>query len=267
MSEPDATALLAAYDEQLRARPLDPLPEGVSLEHDGPLLRYTGFPKGGFVDHGDLGGLSDAEIDALIARQVRAFAERGESFEWTLYGYDHPADLGERLTAAGFVPEDRETVVIAPVSAVAAEPVLPDGVTLREVSERADLDGIAAMEHSVWNDDRGWLAESLELERAADPDAMTIVVAEAAGVIVCAAWVRFVRGTEFAGLWGGATLAAWRRRGIYRAIVAYRATLAAERAFQYLQVDASDDSRPILERLGFVAVTSTTPYMWSPAST
>ena len=112
----------------------------------------------------------------------------------------------------------------APVAAIAAEPVLPDGVTLRQVSERADLDGIAAMEHAVWNDDRGWLAESLEVEQAADPDAMTIVVAEARGGIVCAAWVRFVRGTEFATLWGGATLAEWRGRGIYRAIVAYQRT-------------------------------------------
>ncbi len=34
--------------------------------------------------------------------------------------------------------------------------------------------------------------------------------------------------------------------------------------FRYLETDASDDSRPILERLGFTAVTSTTPYVWSP---
>ena len=27
---------------------------------------------------------------------------------------------------------------------------------------------------------------------------------------------------------------------------------------------ASDNSRPILERLGFTAVTTTTPYVWSP---
>jgi hypothetical protein len=46
--------------------------------------------------------------------------------------------------------------------------------------------------------------------------------------------------------------------------VAYRANLAAARAFRYLETDASDDSRPILERLGFTAVTSTTPYVWSP---
>ena len=91
-----------------------------------------------------------------------------------------------------------------------------------------------------------------------------IVVAEAAGAITSAGRVRFVRGTEFATLWGGATLPGWRGRGIYRATVAYRANLAAERGFRFLEVDASSDSRPILERLGFIAVTTPTPYVWSP---
>jgi hypothetical protein len=36
------------------------------------------------------------------------------------------------------------------------------------------------------------------------------------------------------------------------------------RGRHYIEVDASDESRPILERLGFVAVTTTTPYVWSP---
>jgi hypothetical protein len=40
--------------------------------------------------------------------------------------------------------------------------------------------------------------------------------------------------------------------------------VAAARGRRYIEVDASDDSRPILERLGFVAVTTTTPYVWSP---
>ena len=65
-------------------------------------------------------------------------------------------------------------------------------------------------------------------------------------------------------LWGGATLEEWRGRGIYRALVARRAQVAAENGRRYLETDASDDSRPILERLGFVAVTTTTPYVWSP---
>ena len=88
----------------------------------------------------------------------------------------------------------------------------------------------------------------LESEREVDPDALTIVVAEAGETVVCAAWIRFERDTEFATLWGGATLPEWRRRGIYRATVSHRANLAAGRGLRYLETDASEDSRPILER-------------------
>ncbi len=57
-------------------------------------------------------------------------------------------------------------------------------------------------------------------------------------------------------------MAEWRGRGLYRALIAFRARIAAERGYRYLQVDASDQSRPILERLGFVALTTTTPYVY-----
>jgi GNAT superfamily N-acetyltransferase len=146
------------------------------------------------------------------------------------------------------VSEPTETVVIAPVADVAAEPRLPEGVSLGEVTARTDFERIAAMESSVWEDEHCWLPDMLESEREGDPDSRTIEVAE----------------TEFAALFGGATLAEWRRRGIYRATVAYRANLAEERGFRYLETDASEDSSPILERLGFVPVTTTTPYIWSP---
>ncbi|HXH88468.1 MAG TPA: GNAT family N-acetyltransferase [Gaiellaceae bacterium] len=240
------------------------MPEGVHCEQDGPLLRLVGEQHGGFIDYRDLGGLDGVELDELIARQVRVFAERGERFEWKLHAHDRPADLAQRLRAAGFVPAAAETIVIGPVAGVAGDPRLPAGVSLREVSDRTDLDRIVLMKQEIWQEDFSWLAGGLAAERAVDPDALTIVVAEAGDAIVCAAWARFVRGTEFVTLWGGGTLPEWRSRGIYRAIVAYRANLAAERGFRYLQVDASDESKPILERLGFVAVTTTTPFIWSP---
>jgi len=265
VSDLDPADLLARYDAQLRATVPDPMPAGLRVEHDGPLVRFIGYGNGGGIGYRDLGGIEGAELDELIARQVRVFADRGESFEWKLHGHDRPADLPERLLAQGFVPEDLETIVIAPVTAVAGEVRLPEEVSLREVGERVDLDRIGAMEETIWNDDRtGWLADSLEAEHVADPTAITIVVAEAAGEVVCAGWVRFAAGTEFATLWGGGTHPAWRRRGIYRALVAYRANLASARGCSYLQVDASSESRPILERLGFVAVTTTTPYVWMP---
>ena len=263
----DVSELLAAYDAQIRDRVPDPLPNGVTVERDGPLLRFLGLfgrEGGGFVCYRDLEGLTDAGVDELIARQVRVFAERGERFEWKLHGHDRPPDLAQRLRAAGFVAEDEETVVIAPVHVVSGRPLLPEGVSLREATDRNDLDRIAALEEAVWGDDHASLAAALEAERDADPDAIAIVVAEAGATIVCASWVRFERGTDFATLWGGATLPAWRGRGIYRATVAYRANLAVGRGFRFVEVDASSDSRPILERLGFVAVTTTTPYVWSP---
>ncbi|MYS42540.1 GNAT family N-acetyltransferase, partial [Streptomyces sp. SID5998] len=71
-------------------------------------------------------------------------------------------------------------------------------------------------------------------------------------------------GTGFAGLWGGGTVAGWRGRGVYRALVAHRARIAADRGYRHLHVDASAQSRPILERLGFAALTTTTPYVYEP---
>lgn len=97
---------------------------------------------------------------------------------------------------------------------------------------------------------------------------MSVWLAEAPdGQVVSAAWVRFHAGTEFASLWGGATLPTWRRRGIYTELVARRADEAAERGFRYLQVDALPESRPILERLGLRQVTTTTPWLWAPSGT
>jgi GNAT superfamily N-acetyltransferase len=258
--------LLAAYDAELRIASESNLPAGASVERDGPLHRFLGFDGGGFVLYRDLAGLEGDELDTLIARQIERFAARGEAFEWKLHGHDLPPDLATRLEAAGLEPEAAETVLIAPVASAIGEPRLPAGVTLREVHARVELDRIAALECEIWGDDRSWLADSLEAELTADPAALQIVVAESADAIVSAGWVRFVAGSSFATLWGGGTLPAWRGRGVYRALVADRADRANRRGLRYLQVDASEGSRPILERLGFVAVTTTTPFIWTPPS-
>ncbi|MEH1016555.1 GNAT family N-acetyltransferase [Micromonospora sp. CPCC 206060] len=265
MTDLNAAALLEAHDRQLRPDVPDPVAPGVTVERDGPLVRVRGLGPDGFLTYRDLGGLTGAELDALILRQRDLFAAVGEAVEWKHYSHDEPADLPDRLRAAGFEPQDPETVLIGPVAPLAATlPVLPDGVRLREVTAQADLERIVAMEEEVWQDDRSHLAIGLAKEIEADPQALTIVVAEAGDTVVCAGWVRFIAGTTFATLWGGSTLPQWRKQGIYRAMVAYRARLAAARGFTLLQVDASPDSRPILERLSFVAVTTTTPYVYTP---
>jgi GNAT superfamily N-acetyltransferase len=256
--------LLQLYDAQLRAHVADPLPAGVTVERDGPLVRTIGLGDYGWVEYHDLGDISGAELDRLIGAQIARFAERGERFEWKFHSHDRPPDLEERLTAAGFVAEELETVVIADVAALADSGPAPAGIVLREVRGRIDFERIGDLEAAVWGGSESLYPATLEQELAADPDGLAIFVAEADGVVVSAGWVRFPSGTDFATFWGGATLPDWRGRGIYRALVRRRARLAADRGRRYLEVDASADSRPILERLGFQAVTQTRPYVWSP---
>ncbi|MFG2954361.1 GNAT family N-acetyltransferase [Streptomyces sp. NPDC048291] len=267
MTDTDLTAtLLAAYDAQMRAVQPTPAP-GVSYEHDGPALRVVGQHRGFVTGPRDWGGVRGAGLDSLIARQRDFFAARGEAVEWKTRGHDDPADLPDRLRAAGFVPEPRETVVATLVEDLAvAAPALPAGVTLRRVTADADLDRIAALETAVWGQDMAWLAEYLRGRLTVTPDDYEIYVAEAAGEIVSAAWVAFRPGSDFAMLLGGSTLTDWRGKGVYRALVALRATRAAARNAPYLLVEASSASAPILTRLGFTAITTTTPYIWTPAT-
>jgi GNAT superfamily N-acetyltransferase len=255
---PDPTELLAAYDEHVRGSEYAVLDAGITAERDGPIVRLFGRHRGFISAPRDL-GVDGAELDALIARQCDFFATRDESVEWKTRGHDLPASITDRLAAAGFVPEEQETVVIGLAADLAggAEPV---GVVIRQVTEDADFRRIAEMESAVWGMDMTWLAEDLIARRAYTK----VLVAEADGRIVSAAWLVAKYGTEFAGMWGGSTLAEWRGRGIYRALVARRAELAVKLGIRYLQVDASDDSRPILQRLGFTPVTTTTPYVWTP---
>jgi GNAT superfamily N-acetyltransferase len=263
-AEPDS--LLDLYNAQLRAHVPEPLPPGVTVEHDGPLVRTLGFGHSGWVEYRDLGDPSEAELDRLIRAQIDRFAERGESFEWKFHSHDRPPFIEERLAAAGFVAEDLETVVIAETAALADGGATPAGVVLRDVHDRVDLERIGELEAAVWGAGEDRYPAALEQELAADPAGLAIFVAEAAGVVISAGWVRFPSGTDFATFWGGATLREWRGQGVYRSLVHRRAQLVADRRRRYIEVDASDDSRPILERLGFRAVTQTRPYVWSPPS-
>jgi ribosomal protein S18 acetylase RimI-like enzyme len=258
-TSPEAVALRTAYDEQIRARPGSA--NGGTVERVGPLIRKVGFEGDGFVQY--LGGVDGAELDTLIADQVAYFAQLGAKFEWKYYSHDLPADLPDRLTAAGLVPDEEECLLIGDTAELASEVVLPAGVQLREVTSRADLERMQAMEEEVWGYSHDWLPDALSAAIGSDEPA-TVVVAEADGRVVCGSWIRFHTGTEFASLWGGSTLPEYRGQGIYRAHVAYRRNLAVERGFRYLQVDASPDSRGILARLGLRPVSVTVPYIWKP---
>jgi hypothetical protein len=247
------------YDEQVRGSFADRLPAGWTGEHDGPLIRCL-TRDGGFVMFTrPVPDLATAALRGLVDRTLAYFAAAGRSFEWKTFAHD-TAELEQLLRQAGAVAEPREWLVLGPAKALAGRPALPAGLTMRSITERADLERVAALESTVWAADWSWLADDLAARRASDPPTIVLVV-EDADVVVSAAWLVPLRGTTVAGLWGGSTLASHRRRGIYRALVAERARIAVQLGYRIVQVDASDDSRPILERLGLSTVGSTTPYV------
>ena len=124
--------LLALFDEQVRRRP-----SWDSVEHADRVIRLL-HPAWRGILWSDLDG---ATADAVIEREIERFEGLGE-WEWKHYSYDEPADLPDRLRAAGFEPEETEALLIATVADLPGASPLPDGVELREVLDEA---GAAAM--------------------------------------------------------------------------------------------------------------------------
>lgn len=267
--------LLSAYDAQLRVA--GELVRSARTQEFGP-LSWAEFHDGwGFVTYADLAGLAGAELDAVIVATVSHFRDQTavKRFEWKTRGHDAPADLGERLRAHGFRPEEEETVMIGEAGVLAVDVVLPEGVAIRRAGDGADLiDDVRrarGMQEEVFGRGTGTTIESAVAEYRDHPDDAQLWLAYAdgegaGGEVVGAGRLVRVPGTEFAGLWGGATLPAWRGRCIYRALTAARAREALRLDVRLLQVDCSPMSRPILERSGLVPVTTTTPYVWRRGS-
>lgn len=109
-----------------------------------------------------------------------------------------------------------------------------------------------------------WLADALTKEKRSAPASLVGYAALAGDEVVSAGWARFPAGAAFGSLWGGATRAAWRGRGVYIAYVARRAADARARGVRWLAVDCSPESLPILLRRGFVRVATTTPWVRTP---
>ncbi|SCD99723.1 hypothetical protein GA0115252_12651, partial [Streptomyces sp. DfronAA-171] len=181
-AEPDSSdeelrrTLLAAYDAQLRGESEFADPRA-RVEHDGPLVRFTGVETGYITGPRDLGVEGDA-LDALIARQRDRYAELGIEAEWKTRGHDAQKDLPERLRAAGFVPDEPETVFVGRTEVLARlEPRLPEGLRMRSATSLADLRRIDAMNEEIWGE-RHAHADELHRVLTTSPENVTVLLVE-----------------------------------------------------------------------------------------
>jgi len=254
----DIAAVLTAFDEQLRRAG-----EGDGAENPEPgrepRVLSTVRPEWAAVTWSRL---TEQDADEVIAAQVKRLAGIGLDWEWKYYSYDTPADLPDRLRAAGFAEEPPETLMVADLRELALTGP-PEGVRIEPVTDGAGVDRMVAVHDQVWGGNQRAWGDSLLRELATSPDTVSAFVVMAGDLPVSTGRVNFHPGTAFASIWGGSTVPGWRRKGLFRALVSHRAQLAIDRGYRYLRVDAATMSRPILQRMGFEQIAVTIPFIWS----
>jgi GNAT superfamily N-acetyltransferase len=257
--------ILALYDRELRVNA--PLPGAAfHYERAGTILRLVG-PSAAAHDNCVVFSRLDATgADAAVAGEIAYFASLGHAFEWKLHGHDEPADLGERLLNHGFAAEPPEMIVVRDLTNEPPRPPAALSIEIHRIRDPAGLSDLVAVQDEVWSDDHAWYGEALARELAADPGQIEILLAYAQARAVATSIMRLHRGTQFGSLWGAATLPAFQRRGLYTALVERHVVTALAAGARLLTVDTNDNSRPVLERIGFHPLVGVQGYVWQPPS-
>lgn len=253
--------LLALYDQEERIKAVWP---DIVREETDLVVRHRPKDPGGHRDNIFIAHtrLDAANADRVIQEQIAYARGLGLKVGWKLYSHDQPADLDARLLLHGFKPDEQESIMALELASAPAELLQPVSADIRQIRDLELLRDVEAVERAVWDEDQsgiiGYLSDSLRSDRGW----MSIYVAYDDDLPVSAAWLYLEEGRPFASLWGGSTLAAYRKRGYYSALLAVRLQEAIRRGARFLTIDASPMSRPIVQRFGFRQITTACDYNW-----
>jgi len=251
--------ILNLYDLEMR---IDP-PDWSAEIHRRPGLTYltapAPSPHAGWVLYTQL---EDDEADEAIRTVTAFFSAHGGNFEWKVYDHDRPTNLKERLGACGFVAEELESLLAFDLDAAPGQFSKPAPSRVRRITRPEDLELVARVQQEVWDEPFDGLVDMLASEMQATPEGLSVYIAEVDGRPVSSAWIRYYQGRQFAELYGGSTIEYFRGQGLYTALITVRAQEARQRGVRFLTVDTSPMSRPILEKLGFVFLTHSQPWIY-----
>lgn len=198
-------------------------------------------------------------IDQVIHEELAACADRADSLMWKVYAHDTPStELAAALVAAGFNEHDHSSLMMMRVDDAIES--LGNGtgpLSVRQLNTAASLDAYQEIWDSVWPDapNARYVNDYRALAASANPG-IAFFAGFAADEPVSSGYLFHHPGDAIVLLCGGATKAAWRGHGAYKSMLAARAHAAKARGAQYLAVEASPKSQPILARLGFETIST-----------
>lgn len=247
--------IIRLYDEQNRINGQYPDARREELPN---VVRYiSDREKSGFVLYSRL---NESNADEAIRQQVDYFEGLGYDFEWKYFSHDTPVNLKDRLAAQDFDIGQDEAVMVLEISKAPAILLQPPSLDIRRVHTLADIETIIDLQQKVYPDeDFSWMRDVLGDRLDRWPETVGVYIATIDGQPAGASWIYYHLPSTFAGLYGGSTLPQFRSRGIYTGMVAARLQEAAQRGLRFLTVDASNMSRPILEKLGFQQIAISNP--------
>lgn len=197
-------------------------------------------------------------VEEAIADVRNWFADlERKQFSWCVGRHARPADLAERLAAAGAVPDQDPEVV---VMVLEDDPPEVSGVEVRPVVSLADFEAerdirLEAFEFTEEQRQASIARTETTYAEYLEGGEVTIYLAMLDGVPVASAGLAFTT-DRLALLLGSGTLEQARGQGAYRALVRARWEEAQRRGAAGVVVHAGRMSRPILQQLGFRTVSS-----------
>jgi hypothetical protein len=202
--------------------------------------------------------------DELIRAEVAAAIESGYQLEWKFYGHDTPADLPERLLAAGFEADDPEDVLVLSLDDASVVAFEPAEVRIRRVQDEQGLAGYAEIARDIGRRNAEQERRHLATLLAQTPEEISVHIAYLGDEPVSCGPVYFRPGGPYAELAGGRTKTRHRRTGLFTAVAGSRLREAQEQGRTHAFVDALPTSAPTLRKRGFRFVTTTQPFVLEP---
>jgi hypothetical protein len=249
-------SLLVQYDKDLRLRISYPearkeiTDDVVRIVRQAPGMNVVAFTFA-----------NESTLHDVIHREVDYFTPMQQPLTWKVYDHDLLPTLKGELLSHGFKHDDDPADVMvldvknAPVALF--EPVKTD---IRRID---NLDGLKDVIHvldNVWGGHNTWVNERLGMHLKI-PDYLSVYTAYVNHQPASIAWTYFPRG-QFATLFAGSTIAAYRRQGLYTNLLSTRLREIRARGYRYAVVEAGAMSKPIVAKYGFQHLTTVYDYEW-----